>query len=781
MKRILASFLVVVLLISAAPLAASAASAYITRGQVADMLLSAADGYNSGVQLSDIIKGYADGGLKEDQPVSRVEAYVMLSRAFGTLPTPVGDNARSGYSALNFTDIPDWAKSELSNLWSTGIAAGTSATTFSPDSNVTENQMELLIQRVYALEGTNQKDDFYAAVNKSALDSSTLQPGYPGTSAFIDTAFQVNSQVAGIINDIAGGDTKTESEKKIEILYNNVMDKTARNSAGITPLKAYLEAIDSAKTIGDMMDVHTKIVKGLGTNMLLGFGLTTDAKDSTKYILSFGTFSPLLGQSGYESATETQKATYLQFIETLFTLSGMDADDAANEAGLIWNAEKEIASKSLDNQEASDVGNTYNLYTMAQLKETFPNADIDALFSLTGMTNTDKIQVSDVGQMKAVAALFDQTHVDTLKALLRINLLNSYGACFSDEFTQTINAFKEAYYGTSGSASDVDFASAVVESLLPNCLGEAYVSRYFSAAAKTDVNNMVSEIVSVYKKRIQALTWMSDTTKTKAVEKLDAMVFKIGYPDKWDTDLDGITLKSAAEGGSFFDNMVAISQATRAEYPAFQKQSVDKTQWQCTPYTVNAYYDQQSNSIVLPAAILQAPFYDVKASKENNLGGIGYVIAHEITHAFDNNGAKYDKNGNAANWWTDADYSAFQQLCGEVVSYYNGREAAPGIACNGALTVSEDIADLGSVACITQVAGTLQNPDYKTLYSSMAKIWYSSYTRQYRALLSQQDVHAPDKLRVNLTLATQDQFYKTFDIEQGDGMYIAPADRVTIW
>ncbi len=782
MKRLFAGFLVFVMLISAAPAYAAAAdTAYLTRGAAADMLLSAAQDYNPGVTRSDIIKGYENGDLKENAPVTRAEAFVMISRAFGQLPAPVGANAVSGYSASNFTDVPDWATSELKNILSVGIIAGTSAMTLSPDEFITKDQMELMLHRVYALEGTNLKDDFYATVNKTALDNSVIKPGYSGSTSFVDLGIKVDAQVAGIIQSIAAGNANTEGEKKISALYNNILNKTARNAAGITPIKPYLDAIDSCKTIDDLMSVHRKLKKELGSNLLLGFGLTIDAKDSTNYTLTFGSLSASLGQNGYATASESQKNSYLKYVSTVLTLGGTKADQAAADAKLIWDTEAAIAAQSLPRQDLGNIDKTYNVFTMAQLKALFPNIDLDAIFAQTGMKQTDHIIVPDVGALKASAALFDQEHFDTLKLLMRYSLLNGYGALLNDEFKQAADTFQAEYLGTSGTIDDKEYAAQIVQNLLSDYLGQAYVSRYFSSAAKADVENIVSEIIGVYKSRIQALTWMSDATKAKAIKKLDTMGVKIGYPDKWDDELSGIALKSAAEGGSFFDNMVTIAKAAGAKYPELQNKKVDKTKWAMTPYTVNACYSSSSNSIEFPAGILQAPFYDINASREENLGGIGYVIAHEITHAFDNNGAKFDENGNATDWWTAEDYSAFQKLCARVVAFYDGRETAPGITCDGLLTLSENIADLGAVACVTQVAGSMSNPDYKKLYTSMAKIWYSNYTREMRLYLARVDLHAPDKIRGGLTLASQAEFFKAFDIQPGDGMYISPEERVSIW
>ena len=215
---------------------------------------------------------------------------------------------------------------------------------------------------------------------------------------------------------------------------------------------------------------------------------------------------------------------------------------------------------------------------------------------------------------------------------------------------------------------------------------------------------------------------------------------------------------------------------------ARQDQSVDKSAWLTPAYTVNAFYLATNNDITFPAAILQAPMYDVNASREENLGAIGYVIAHEITHAFDNNGAKFDEKGNAADWWTEEDYAAFQEKCQAVVEWYDGQESAPGITCSGELTLSENVADLGAAACVVEAAKRmLEEPDYKALFRSMANAWASTSYRSIQEYLAVDDLHAPDKLRVNRVLQTIPEFYETFDIKEGDGMWVDPADRVSIW
>ena len=769
------------MLASSAQAALAAETGWLTRGEAAAMLIAAADDYNPGVQKTDILKGYSDGSLHEERPVTRAQALVMLRRAFGgELPQPVGDNARSGYSSANFTDLPAWAAEDLKDVLSTGIVAGTTATTFSPNSYVTESQMERFIQRVYTLEGTNLKDDFYAAVNKQVLDASVIQPGYSGTGSLTDLAISVNQQVAQLIREAAAS-PKTEGERKISALYQNILNQTARDQAGIAPIKPYLDAVSEAKSLDELMAVHLRVQKELNSALLVGFGLTIDSKDSSVYSLTFGSLSASLGQRGYAEATEGQKAAYLAYAAELCRLIGESDVEAAAHAQQIWDLESAMAAKSLSNQELYDVDKTYNLYTMKQLQALFPHVDLNAVFAQTGLTQTDHIVVSDVGALKASAAYFDEAHLPLLKTYCRFALASSLGVLLNHEFADAQQAFQEAYAGVSGSLTLEETAAQYVQAMMSDYLGKAYVDRHFSAEAKADVEKMVRDMLAVYRQRIQNLTWMQDETKAQAIGKLDAMKINIGYPDVWQDDLKDVPFLTVEQGGSFFENIRAISLASRAKAIEMQRDGVDRTRWLMTPDTVNACYDPTENSITFPAAILQPPFYDVNASYEQNLGSIGYVIAHEITHAFDNNGAKYDKNGNASDWWTAEDYAAFQKLYDRVVKLYDGQEIAPGITCNGTLTLSENIADLGSMACLTELESKRPSPDYAALYTAAAKIWRSSYSRDMKQYLTQVDVHSPDKLRGSLVLQNFQQFYDAFGIKEGDGMWLAPQDRVVIW
>lgn len=781
--------LALALAVSLAAAPAAAAPRGLTRQQAAERLVAAAADYNPGVTVEAVMRGDHTGALNPDRTITRAETLLMLERAFGGLPEPKGANARSAYPAETFRDVPAWAADELANVFAAGIVAGDGAGSMAPTQPVTVAELNTLIQRVYALEGSNLKDDFYAAINKDWLEKSAIPAGWTSSGTLSDLSYEVTEQVADLIADIAAQpQTAGTAEAKIAALYETVTDLDGRNARGVAPIQTYLDEIAAADCLEAVLAADAHIYADLGLSTLLGYGLTTDLMDSSRYIVGIAAFGAAMDKDFYQSATAGQRSAYLDYLTALFTLSGLPEESAGSWAALIYEMERTVSAASLDPQDQSDVTRIYNLYTPDQLQALFPAVDMDKLYASSGLAPTDIVWVGDKGALLAAAAYFDEEHLEELKAMAWESLVAAVGGCLSQDFQDASYAFNAAYYGVEGRETTEQIAAQQVQSLLSDYLARAYAEAYFTAEAKADVEDMVADFIDIYKARIQSLDWMSDATKTEALKKLDTMGVKVGYPDHWETCLDNAEIRSPAEGGTFFSNTIAIQKAGLADMLARQGKPVDKSEWVMDAYTVNACYNPTANDITFPAAILQAPMYDVNASREENLGGIGYVIAHEITHAFDNNGAMYDENGNVAvteqnpyGWWTEGDYTAFLARCQQVVAWYDGQESAPGIGCSGMLTLSENVADLGAARCIVEAARRQSSPDYETLFRAVARSWRSTCSREMQQYLAAADVHAPDKLRVNRVLQTLPEFYEIFGIQPGDGMWTEPESRVSVW
>ena len=777
-KRIIAAGLSAALLFTGT---AFASDMYATRGEVADMLLNAADDYNKEVKRSNIIKGYGgDGELHEDWNINRAEALVMLSRAFGTFPELTGHNARVALKSGDFTDIPDWAAPELTPVLDAGLAAGTADGIFSPYDDVTKEQMEIFIKRAYALFGSNEKDDFYAAVNKDALNKLELKPGRVVSGTLYDLQDDSTEKVSEIIKEaIEKGGEKGSKEQKIADFYNNILDTESRNKIGVAPIKEYLDDINSAKNVKELADVQLKLIKNLYMAPFTAFSITTDYKDSTKYIMYFGTMEPCMTKDFYLGGTDAQKASYLKYLKNIFEIGGESISDKELED--FYNLEKTLAQKQLNPEDSNNIDKIYNICTLDELQTLFPNIDLGEVLNSLGLRKEDKILVTDEDFTKEFAKIYTDENLEVLKNAAKLSVLINYGGALNTAFTDASKEFNQEYLGISGAYSDEELATLTVANIMPDYIGEIYAEKYFTEEAKQNVLKMVNDIISVYKERINNLDWMSGATKEKAINKLDKMGIKIGYPDKSDSQLDNAEIKSKADGGSYFDNILEIAKANTKYVSELQGTAPDKTEWEMYPYTVNACYSPTENDITFPAAILRAPMYDVNASYEENLGAIGYIIAHEITHAFDNNGAKFDENGNAADWWTEEDYAEFEKRCEKMVYFYDRCEGIPGVPMSGRQTLSENVADQGAVQCITEVVSRLENPDYRKLYHSMAKAWASTKTREFAKYLAGTDVHSEDKLRVNRVIVNCDEFYTAFGITEKDGMWIPPTERVKIW
>ncbi len=779
LRQIIAAVSVTTMLFGS--VSAQAAGTPVTRGEAADMLAAAADDYTPGVSKEDILKGYEDGELHEEQGVTRAEALVMLKRAFGEFPAPTGDNLRTGYPAENFTDIPEWADEEIADVLASGIIAGTSENTLSPDDPITKEQLETLITRTYAYMGKNLKDDYWATVNKNTLDTLEIKEGRTTAGGAFDT---INDTVEGQIKAIrdellAGSYEKGSKEQKIADFYRSVVNKEYRAKTGMAPIMPYMELIDKAQSVKDIIDINNTFIEEMGIMPLMYYGTDIDVKDNSKKVFSFDVSIGQLGAKALYDDQNTMDA-YKKLINTYFKAIGESDEEAAKDTELAAGFESRTMKSFPDVQDMTDIDKLFNPYRPDDIKEMFPGVDLDSVYTASGYDEswkTTDIIIYYPDYIKAIAAEYTDDNIDTLKAYTKFVILSKLGSTLSDELLDAEYTFMETV-GMGARKNEEQNALSSVEGIFNDYLSEIYADKYFSAEKKQNVENMVNDIIDVYKTRIENVDWMSDKTKEKALLKLDNMNILIGYPEVYKDPYAYAEINS----DSYYENYVSLSLSKHKKDIEDQFTPMDKNDISKMPvYMINAGYQRTMNEIIFPAAILQAPFYDYDASYEANLGGIGYVIAHEISHAFDNSGADFDEKGNMSNWWTDEDRAAFDALCDKMAAYYDGLEIAPGILSNGRQTLGENIADNGAVSCILEIASHLENPDYDALFKSAAHCWAESNSRSYLAYITASDTHSCSKLRVNKVFQNNQIFYDTYGIKEGDGMYVAPEDRVHIW
>ncbi|MCD8390976.1 MAG: S-layer homology domain-containing protein [Firmicutes bacterium] len=787
MKRFFTVILSLALTVSLCPVFASADNDYATRGEVVEMLLTAADDYNPTVEKSDIIHG--DGsGLNEDRFVTRAEALVMLSRAFGELPEPVGNNKRVGYEAGNFTDIPEWALDEIQQVFDAGIVAGTSETTFSPDDNVTKEQMSLFISRVYALYASNPNDDFYAAANKSALDSSDNSP-YIGQGSLAEIQETVDAQIDNIVNSVIYSDTTYQidtQEQQMNDFYKMVIDTDSRNAVGLEPIEDALDAIDAAENMDELGGAFEQIYDDIAVTLLISFSWDIDPDDTDSYLKIFEAQAPFMNAEAYDGSNSEYTETYIAYITELLTISGEDEAEARQNAEAVYSLEKQVFNASDIDLESSATDYNYEIqplltYTFDELNALYADFDLTYFFNMTGMSKSGKIYIDDLAVTAATANLWTNSNIDAVKEYAKFLLMNENSFYLTEELENAAGDFYADINGDDNYRSTEWNAREMVISIFAKYINNMYREQYANADYANDVTELTELLISVYKEEIEACSWLSDETKTTAAEKLDNITIKAVCAEPYKSELEQLHITPQNEGGQLFDTIAAIRRIY-AQSAVSMPLSVDKSQWYMYNYEVNAGYSPYSNDITIPSGILNAPLYQPTASDEENMAGIGFIIAHELAHAVTGDGLEYNTDGKRVRWMTADEYYSFMNMTLGARELYDGAEAAPGIRVDGELTADENIADLLAIQCVTNaIAKITDNPDYAALYTSFAQNWCEYSTREDLKYTVAYDNHSPAKIRVNTALANTDKFYETFNIKESDGMYTAPEDRVALW
>lgn len=740
-------------------------------GQAADYLLQAADKYQRAADRNHVLEGF-----EEAEAVTRLQLLVMAGRAFGELQTPAGAAKIMAPPAVDLEGVPEWAKPSLQNLSNGGLLAAANLEQItSPQAPAVLRDAELLVSRFYALLGSSLKDDFYHTVNQALLNSFEIQEGeqFAGGSAMVAAA--TDKQLHQLILELAENKTgypEGSSEQKIRDFYLSVLNTEQRNREGIKPLEKYLAAADGARNFSELFAAIALAVQELGNagNGLFPMIPVTDTKDSSQNIMQLMTMPTNLSPEEYNDEDSEGLKEYRSGIIKQLQAVGESEEKAKQLADGIIRMEQQLAGQTTNPEELGDLQREAKRYTPELLDQLMPEARPSELFTAIGLRPDTKMLVFDEKQFEAYTGWFTQEHLELFKAYQKMALLSGFSSYLSDEL-----ALEFGY----GNAADSEAANAAVQMFLSEELGELYVSRYFSPETKAEIEQMADMLIGVFKNRIRRLEWMEETTKQEAEKKLDSIEVLIGYPDEW--NYTGAEIKSPDDGGTYFANAAAVSARQWKLMVEKLDKPVDRRRFPLAAYTVNAAASRNTNTIIFPAGILQAPFYDSEGSFEENLGSIGSTIAHEITHMFDDGGAQYDSDGNIRNWWSDNDYAHFQELCRKAEIFYSGYEAVPGAAVNGADTLSENIADIGGIACGLELLSYMENPDYDAFFRSYARQWARLGTYEELAEMAANDVHAPNNLRCNRVLANFQEFIDTYGIKPGDGMYVAPEDRIKIW
>jgi len=557
---------------------------------------------------------------------------------------------------------------------------------------------------------------------------------------------------------------------------------------GYDPIKPMLAKIDAVTDSKALVSLAAESYKD-GEGFMLGFSVNPDDKISTRNVAHFDQAGLNLPTRDYyfktDSASKKIRAEYVKYIAKLFTLTGTDTATAAKKADGILKLETAIAQSHLTPVELRDPVKNYHKFTVADFQKQVPDIDLADAFKRLGLS-TDTVLVGQPNYFKALDILLKTQPIAVWKDKASFGALNSNANMLSKPFRDARFNFRKVLTGQKEEEPRWKLAVYSVDGGLGELLGQLYVDKYFTPDAKKRMLDLVNNLQSVYKERIEKLDWMSPATKQKAIEKLAAFTKKIGYPDKW-KKYDDVTISK----DTYFANELSIAKHDYHEQIIRVNKPVDKTEWGMTPPTVNAYYNPAFNEIVFPAGILQFPFFDKDADDAINYGAIGAVIGHEMTHGFDDQGRQYDKDGNLKDWWVKTDADQFKQRVQVMIDQYNKFTVLDTVHVNGSLTQGENLADIGGLSIAYQAFKNTPEgksdtkidgftPDQR-FFLSFAQVWRIKTRDETMRTRIAVDPHSPELYRVNGPVSNMEAWYKAFNVQPGDKMYRPENTRVKVW
>ena len=654
-------------------------------------------------------------------------------------------------------------------------------------------------------------DDFFRHVNGTWLDSTEIPDDQTSWGGFYQLRKKTDADVLAILNnaieegnfpkikDAKGNDIDSDQQKAVNY-YESIMDTVSRNKQGIDPIKPYLSKIDEIKNKKDVETYLTKMAP-YGGGGLYGFGVFNDLKNSSMNAGYIGAGGLGLTRDYYvDKKVKDKLEKYQLFVANMLTKFGDDAKTAKKNAATIVAFEASLAKPMMTKEERRDIRKIYNPMTIAELQKLAPSIDWKAHLNgigvqteaIDGAKGIDKVIVTDPGYFKAMSTIFKNSSINDIKLFLRWNAINSSLSVLSTDLEKANWEFySKTMRGAKKQRPRDERALGNLNGAIGEALGKLYVDAKFPPEAKKKAREMIDNVLLGFEKRISQLPWMSEETKTKALEKLHKLTVKIAYPDKW-KDYSELEVKGLKEGGTYFENSINVTKWNYAKNMEKLGKPVDRTEWGMSPQTVNAYFNPVNNEIVFPAAILQPPFYNYKADEAVNYGGIGAVIGHEISHSFDDSGARFDGDGNLKNWWTKDDSEKFKKAGERLINQFSSIVAIDSMKLNGKYTLGENIGDLGGVQAAYEGLQIFLNKNGRPadidgytpeqrFFLSWGTIWRTKMRDEALKNRIMTDTHAPGMYRAYMPLKNIDAFYEAFGVKEGDKMYLKPEDRVRIW
>ena len=635
-------------------------------------------------------------------------------------------------------------------------------------------------------------DDFYQYAGGGWLKANPMKPEYSSYGVFNDLAETNRKQIRELFENLSKEKHAFGSVgQKVADLYNMAMDSVRLNKEGAAPLQKDLDKVKAFSKKADftafIADQH--LYKG---NPFFGIGVDTDLKNSDLNVmwLSAGT-SGLPDRDYYlntDADSKKKQEAYRAYLSKIFQLSGYKKKEAEKAAKVIYNIEYQFAEAEMSRAEARDYNKLYNIYTIDMLQKDYPAIQWAKYFELMGVKDVKQVILTEPKVMAVAQKLMSTLSEQDIKYYVAGLIIKSSTSVLSDDFVNAnFDFYGRMLNGQKEQKARWKRALGFPNSLLGEAVGELYVSKYFAGESKAKMLKLIDNLRKALATRIANLTWMNDTTKINALVKLNSFTVKVGYPDKW-RDYSKLTIDPAK---SLYDNVAAATYVeTLRNLDKFGK-PVDKSEWGMTPQTVNAYYNPTTNEICFPAAILQAPFFDVNADDATNYGAIGVVIGHEMTHGFDDQGRNFNADGNMVDWWTAGDSKRFTAAAEKLAAQFDQITVVGDLKANGHLTLGENIADQGGLRISYDAFKTTQQfqegkeidgfTPAQRFYLSYGRIWAEHMTEEAIYQQTKSDPHSIGRNRVNATLRNIDTWYDAFGVKEGDKMWLAPAERAIVW
>ena len=634
------------------------------------------------------------------------------------------------------------------------------------------------------------QNDFYQYACGGWMAANPLTAEYARFGSFDKLALNNLEQVNGLIQEIAAAQHEQGSvEQKIGDIYNLALDTARRNQEGIAPLQKTLQEIQAIQS-------RDELSKLLGASMeygLFAMYVDADAMNSSMNIMNEYQAGFALGEKEYYLDQDEQtlkiRNAYEQHVAQMFRLFGLPEPEKA--AKTVLRMETRLAKAAKSNVELRDPIANYNKMSVEDLQKLVPQLNWAEFFTALEV-ELDSVNIGQVAHLQEVGKMLADEPLEDIKTLFTWQAIDGAASYLSDEiYMQNFNFYGKVLSGREEPSPLWKRAVGIVNGTLGEAVGQMYVKKYFPEENKQRMLDLVHNLQTSLGQRIQALDWMSDETKAKATEKLEAITIKIGYPDEW-RDYSALDIDSKVP---YYENLQRAAKFEQAYSLSYLGKPVDKKKWYMTPQTVNAYYNPSSNEICFPAGILQYPFFDMSADDAFNYGAIGVVIGHEMTHGFDDQGCMFDKDGNMFNWWTEEDKAKFDARTKVMEEYFNGIEVAPGVHANGAFTLGENIADHGGLQIAYQAFKNNEaaKPEGKRLgevdgftpeqrfFLAYANVWAGNIRPEEILNRTKSDPHSLGRWRVNGALPHINAWYEAWNVTEESPMYVAPEKRVKIW